>query len=295
MSKSRSFFGLRRGSTKNFTFSVDNGKQVTKERADFVKNPRTPQQMENRLLMATTTAAYSGLKEIVDHSFEGVQYGRDSMAEFIRRNYAMLRQDAQSDTPAGAYNPYRDRHVYPNKFIISKGSLTPVPTSAYRMYWDEGIGLDLNLGAKTADGLLTLLGCNVGDIVTFVCLVGVDSGEYQPYSRFEFVRVKFLQGGTTDISAVNYTDYLELETSLPLLSNPIMIEENRLVILLDLPSGVYGGLYSAAIKSVEGANGWLRSDAAFKQEMAYAVQSTFADALATYPKGKAYLLNGAPL
>ena len=40
MATSKGFFGHRRGSTKSFTFSVLNGKQVTREKAEKVKNPR---------------------------------------------------------------------------------------------------------------------------------------------------------------------------------------------------------------------------------------------------------------
>ena len=71
MAKSNGFFGLRKGSTKNFTFSTLDGKQITKERVIDVKNPRTESQMRQRMLMTTVGAAYRFLKPIADHSFEG--------------------------------------------------------------------------------------------------------------------------------------------------------------------------------------------------------------------------------
>ena len=91
MAKSKGFFGLRSGSTKNFTFSELNGQQITKERVYKVKNPRTLQQMRQRMVMATVSAAYSYLKEICDHSFEGFGVGSPCMSEFMRLNLDALK------------------------------------------------------------------------------------------------------------------------------------------------------------------------------------------------------------
>ena len=44
MAISKSFFGLRRKSTKSLTFSVLNGKQITKDRVSAVKNPKSEAQ-----------------------------------------------------------------------------------------------------------------------------------------------------------------------------------------------------------------------------------------------------------
>ena len=96
MAQSKSFFGLRRGSTKTLTFSVYNGKQVTKDRVTDVKNPRSSMQMKQRAVMATALRGYSALKEICDHSFEGVTYGQKSMNYFVAENARMIRSAAPS-------------------------------------------------------------------------------------------------------------------------------------------------------------------------------------------------------
>ena len=93
MAKSDSFFGLRRGSTKTLTFSVLKGKQITKDRVEGGRNPRTPEQMVQRMCMATASAAYAQMKQIVDHSFEGITYGQTTMSEFIRVNADALRKN----------------------------------------------------------------------------------------------------------------------------------------------------------------------------------------------------------
>ena len=74
MAKSSTYFGLRRGSTKSLTFSVADGKQITKDRVEGGKDPRTLAQMTQRCMVATVGAAYSAMKSICDHSFEGVTW-----------------------------------------------------------------------------------------------------------------------------------------------------------------------------------------------------------------------------
>ena len=45
MAKSTGYFGLRHGSTKSHTFQVVGGQQITKDRVEGGKNPRTLAQM----------------------------------------------------------------------------------------------------------------------------------------------------------------------------------------------------------------------------------------------------------
>ena len=98
MAQSKSFFGLRKGSTKSLTFQVLNGKQITKDRVYNVKNPQTLAQMQQRALMATAVSAYSNLKAICDHSFEGIEVGSKTMSEFIKLNLAKLSSEMPNVT-----------------------------------------------------------------------------------------------------------------------------------------------------------------------------------------------------
>ena len=88
MAKSSSFFGLRRGSTKSLTFQIVDGKQVTKDRVTYVKNPRTYAQATQRAKMAAVADAYRALSTICDHSFESVAYGPASRRQFMSLNLA---------------------------------------------------------------------------------------------------------------------------------------------------------------------------------------------------------------
>ena len=117
MAKSRSFFGLRTGSTKSLTFQVYRGQQITKDRVYRVSNPRTEAQMTQRALIPIVAAARSALKGLVDHSFEGFQYGEASLKEFSALNLRAGALKVASYSPNGYSNP-----GFAN-FIVSKGSI----------------------------------------------------------------------------------------------------------------------------------------------------------------------------
>lgn len=117
MAKSKSFFGLRTGSTKSLTFQVNRGQQITKDRVYRVSNPRTDAQMTQRALIPIVAAARSALKGLVDHSFEGVPYGEASLREFSKQNLRAGALSVTSYSPNGVSNPgFAD-------LIVSNGSI----------------------------------------------------------------------------------------------------------------------------------------------------------------------------
>ena len=117
MAKSKSFFGLRTGSTKSLTFQVYRGQQITKDRVYRVSNPRSEAQMTQRALIPIVAAARSALKGLVDHSFEGVPYGEASLKEFSKQNLRAGALSVTSYSPNGVSNPgFAD-------LIVSNGSI----------------------------------------------------------------------------------------------------------------------------------------------------------------------------
>lgn len=135
MAKSKSFFGLRTGSTKSLTFQVYRGQQITKDRVYRVSNPRTEAQMTQRALIPIVAAARSALKGLVDHSFEGVSYGEASLKEFSKQNLRAGALNVTSYSPNGVSNPgFAD-------LIVSNGSIN-VPYN-----------IESNTGSNTVIGL----------------------------------------------------------------------------------------------------------------------------------------------
>ena len=117
MAKSKTFFGLRSGSTKSLTFQVYRGQQVTKDRVYHVSNPRTDAQMKQRALIPIVAAARSALKGLVDNSFEGMPYGEASLREFSKQNLRAGALDVTSYSPNGVSNA-----GFAN-LIVSNGSI----------------------------------------------------------------------------------------------------------------------------------------------------------------------------
>lgn len=295
MAKSKSFFGLRRGSTKTLTFQVNNGKQITKDRVYEVKNPRTQAQMVQRMVMATASAAYAKMKQIVDHSFEGITYGQMNMSEFIRVNAKAIRESAESPANAKfAFNPYRDRNLYGGQFIMSSGSASAIPANMARAFSD---GDDITAisfgnaaagaGSVTADALYGYLGIAVGDMCT-ICLIAKDDTDAT--GIFAFVRLKAKASGSVALTQANYTDYFDVESNLTLTF--LSVGDGTIDFRLATPGTIEGGeVATCAIHSAKSNDGWLRSNAVMALN-GYTLSPEYADALATYPVGGTYVLNG---
>ena len=105
MAKSKSFFGLRTGSTKSLTFQVYRGQQITKDRVTRISNPRSDAQMRQRAIIPIVAASRAALKGLVDHSFEGVAYGDQSLKKFSELNLRAGALNVFSYSPNGVSNP----------------------------------------------------------------------------------------------------------------------------------------------------------------------------------------------
>ena len=141
MARSKSFFGLRTGSTKSLTFQVYRGQQITKDRVTRVANPRTIAQMQQRAKVPVVAAARVALAGLVDHSFEGVPYGQASLQKFSSLNLANGALIVASYPPNGVSN------MGCADFIVSQGSLVnPFVNDDPGMFGSGDISLP-NLGA----------------------------------------------------------------------------------------------------------------------------------------------------
>lgn len=120
MAKSDNFFGIRTGSTKSLTFSRYRGKQVTKDRVSHVTNPQTAAQMKQRLIFPLVSNFVTQWKGILNHSFEGVEEGYESLKAARQAN---LRKDALT---VAAYVPKGGMSCGLANFVMSKGTIAPV-------------------------------------------------------------------------------------------------------------------------------------------------------------------------
>lgn len=287
MAKSKGFFGIRTGSTKNFTFSELHGEQITKERVSKVKNPRTISQMRQRMLMATIGAAYSYLKAIADHSFEGKTVGQQNMSEFMRLNLNKFRDASLNNSAAYAFNAYQDKLINPMRFILAKGSLPAMP---FVINATNQIELSYNVtDASTAEKVYEVMGLNKGDMVTFVWVVGTSSlvggiFKYTP-NRLNIVRLKADKAG----AIVTPHDAFSFESNHDDLDINISMQGD----VLKLSSSIAN--IGAVILSRQSNGVWLRSDAVMAGNKSIYEGVTVGNQLGTYPIESELILNGGDM
>lgn len=290
MAKSKGFFGLRSGSTKNFTFSELNGQQITKERVYKVKNPRTLQQMRQRMVMATVSAAYSYLKEICDHSFEGFGVGSPCMSEFMRLNLDALKAKAQNDAAVVAFNAYQDKNINPVPFIVAKGSLDELHSTMS----DEGVQVSFAADVRnltTAESIYNALGIKAGDLITFISNSGSVKNEngvllFAP-DPLKIIRLRADKTGAVS----NIKNAFSVESNS---DDNNAIEFNTKSNEVEITQMVSGAYMGAVIISRKAADKWLRSNATMVVNTGIPT-TTVSRQLATYPVERDLILNGSGL
>lgn len=285
MAKSKSFFGLRKGSTKTLTFSVLDGQQITKDRVTDVKNPRSKSQMEQRCILKTTALGYATLKSIVDHSFEGISYGAMSQRHFMSINAPLVRRYAADNLSKFGYASFKDSTPNMGQFIIAQGSLSPIPSNAISLSFAEGaLNVRYNGGVVSTSAIANALGVNLGDIVTICALAQNAAAEV----IFVWLRM-ILPAEDVVANAENIKFESNKRFSVAFdgnVSAAILFDE------VDNISADAAALYTT-IRSQKSDMGFKRSNATLNQVIGNPVYaSKWSAALLSYPQGESYILNG---
>lgn len=212
MSKGNLFLGFGRGKVGDVVFSRQNGEQVTRARNRSPRNPRTPLMMLQRVCMKTTALAFSLMKDICDHSFQGYNGTTENQSRFVERNIALFRRQLadyiNSGDPQAILNcqetnfSQKSSSLPPyNAYQISEGSLQPMG-----QFWYEDSGLwalspignviddTTTISTLTYAELVEYLGCQQGDQLTLVWLyvddltVVSDNGVAGEFNAFRYAR-----------------------------------------------------------------------------------------------------------
>ena len=204
MSKGNLFLGLARKSVGDVTFYRAHGEQITRARNRNPKNPRTPLQLCQRVLLRTASQAYSLFQPIADHSFQGREVGTANQSRFIQLNVQAMREQL---VVAGDYDnpdnlPFSEEVNFAGRltpgavirpYIISEGSLQPIS-----YVFD---GYDINVlfngisptaaSAMSYNDIVYNLGLQAGDQLTFVWVYFDDSLQSTDYviTDVQFSRV----------------------------------------------------------------------------------------------------------
>ena len=168
-----------------------NGETIIRE-VVTPNNPQTVAQMIQRTLMSTVGRAYSAMKEITDHSYEGYKKGQATMAAFQQYNLRLLRDKVEKAIADGtdlyelyAFNPIGSNLFVVNEYQISRGSL-PVVTLTATDEDDALPGALMALTENTYQSVIDTYGLQRGDQLTFVF---INANQADRGHTFHFARV----------------------------------------------------------------------------------------------------------
>lgn len=199
-----------RGKVGDVVYRVNGQTNTVSQKPSSVSNPKSLSQQLQRMYMATAAVAYSQMRAICDHSFEGMSGKQGNQGEFLRRNVRFLAGQNSAFNLKG--NPY----MMPNYLQISKGSLKSLGLEEIKPYHtlqgkatEEGEAFDVkgaffkssvlnslitrglvadaimakNFVSPTVKEFCDAFGINYGSQITFVL-------NYVPqsYSQFEYER-----------------------------------------------------------------------------------------------------------
>lgn len=220
MAKDNLFLGMARGSVGDVTFSRLNGVQVSRARNRAPKNPQSALQLVQRVCLKTVAQAYSLMQELCDHSFQGLQEGTPNQSRFMKVNLADLRQKLADEINSGDaviisssektnYASKETSLPVINDYIISEGTLSPLPVSARP---SQGISLNFALrvpNVPTYEDVIRELGIQRGDQLTVVSLTTDDTeaGELSRgcFTGFYYARI-IMEPAGGDLTVPFYAD-----------------------------------------------------------------------------------------
>lgn len=191
--------GYGRGSVGDVILSRNGGVQTSRARNRQPRNPKSPLQCAQRSIQKCVAQAYSMLRPICNHSFEGQTTATENQARFTKLNVQMMREKAAACLGDPATLTAATVTSYPgadtvdllyNDFIVSEGTLAP-PVFDFGEYVGGENSIQI-LGLEEYEDytdisfelLYNSMGLEFGDQLTLVCLYGgYDFYEYRAEAR----------------------------------------------------------------------------------------------------------------
>lgn len=296
MAKSLNFFGQKSGSTKSLTFQVRDGKQIVKDRVQKVRNPRSERQMAQRCRMATVAQAYRYMRSILDHSFQGMSGKAQNYSRFGK----LALNAMKADMSKFAYASWAEKKFYPGQYQMSEGSLDPIAN--YEMELSNGnllVKSPVLGGTATEAEICNALGLQkLGDMITICVVVPSEITAY----TFAWIRAKLISNPSSSALAVNtQMSCLRFDASEGVAYSGFKFtatEANIHIEISAIPLGYFtpGAEYcgNAVIRSREESDGWKYSPAVLLMGSGFASATVddFERAVATYPTGETFVLQG---
>lgn len=191
MSKGNIILGDSAGKLGDIVLYRAAGSQIARLRVRHPRNPRSNRQMVQRVFQATCVRAYSWLKDLCDHSFEGLQGKRQNFGEFVKLNRAsmqkLLNDFANGWENLGGYNLKGQLDMLYFPYIIANGTLPFM-----EVYGERGLillrayrGSDYNFSYQT---LVDALDAKKGDQLTILqCAYNTTTGVISKISKIRII------------------------------------------------------------------------------------------------------------
>ena len=260
--------------------------QVVRSLAETVANPQTLAQMRGRMIMSTVMQAVSGLRPIIDHSFDNVPTGQPNISEFISRNYALIKADVAANPASGNAFPlvaYLQKGIKGGAYIISAGDV--IPATALVKSASGDITVTIAEG-ETVGSLKTKLGLTSDDYLTLVWLC--------PNEGVCFVRFR-IDPSIADTTAVTNSMVNSLFLKEGNTQGAASITGDVLSFSM-APDNGDSAIASGFIVTVKESTGYKHSTCTIANAAPNLYNSACADAvLPTYPVGSQMYLNGGNL
>lgn len=207
MAKGNLIQGVGSGSLGDTIFYRMNGEQMSRIRNRRPYNPRTDSQMANRTIVANLSQAYSAMLDIVDHSYEGIPYGRKTMAAFLKENSSIARDAALADLEGCSWMPKKIQLPPVLPYKMSSGRL---PRQSYKwslvagenedgypdsIYFETQLGKIDTQAWNKPNTFFQKLNLNQGEMLTICFLLGSteENRDKEPIyikTRFVYCRIK---------------------------------------------------------------------------------------------------------
>lgn len=279
MAKGNLFLGYGRGKVGDVVFSRQNGEQVTRARNRAPSNPQSALQMLQRVVMKTSATAYSMLRPLCDHSFQGRAEGTPNQSRFAEINVALMRNELRLEINSGDpediltsqetnFAGKGDSMPQIRPYQISEGTLPPIPITFTDLKpYVTNAAFDPSELPKYAD-MCAILGVQRGDQITFVCLgcddrTGTESSTFNSISYARVIMEPANGDMTTAFVDSNGTIQSPNEKNQGRLSINIEVGKAKLMIddgPLQLKNNAHSLAAAAIIVSRETGGVWQRSN-----------------------------------
>lgn len=207
MAKGNLILGTAVGKLGDAVLFRQDGQQRSRVRVRKIGNPKTQSQAVNRALLNTLSAAYTYMKGIVDHSFQGLSKPVENQRKFAKLNQGIARATGSVAVPGTDtgfnFNFKGETLLRPNPYAISRGTMPGV--EVFNIAQEGGLidGFQLNQelsalvdNTTTYSQFCAALGVEVGTQLTF-CIINDDTFTGQPsdsnmpkaYGNFHYCRI----------------------------------------------------------------------------------------------------------